>query len=340
MAVPVNTFVSPVAIGNREDLSDELSRIEPEKTPFYSNIGKATAEATYTEWQLESLEDVDDDNAHAEGDDTAIQPSQNRVRVGNRTQIFKKSVSVSGTQQAVTTAGVADEYEHQKALKMIALRRDKERAMLSKRGSNKQGEDSVGTALPPVPLPSGGTGPVGRRMGGAQAWITTNVDRGAGGANGGFVGSNVQAPVAGAPRPFTEGLLMNALGSRFENSGEAAPMLSAYMSRALKDTFASFAGLSETRDKATRSSKRVIYGSVDVYVGNFGTITAIPHAYGLDGDEVLIVDHAYWKKSDLRGAFTEPLANTGDTMRSQIIAECTLKCLNEESAALIADVTP
>ena len=75
MAVPVNTFVSPVAIGNREDLSDELSRIEPEKTPFYSNIGKATAEATYTEWQLESLEDVDDNNAHAEGDDTAIQQS-------------------------------------------------------------------------------------------------------------------------------------------------------------------------------------------------------------------------------------------------------------------------
>lgn len=333
MAVPVNTFTSPVAIGNREDLSDELSRLEPEKTPFYSNIGKATASATFTEWQLESLEDVDDNNVHAEGDDTAIQESQNRVRVGNQTQIFKKSVSVSGTQQAVTTAAVADEYDHQKALKMIALRRDKERAMLSKRGSNKQGEDSTGAAVPNV-----NGAPAGRRMGGAQAWITTNVSRGVGGANGGFSAGNVQAPVAGAPRPFTEDLLKEGLESRFNNVGDASPNLTAYMSSGLKEVFAGFAGLSETRDKATRSNKRVIYGAVDIYMGNFGTINAVPHAYGLDGDEVLIVDHAYFKKSSLRGTFTEPLANTGDTMKSQIISECTLKCLNEESAVLIADL--
>ncbi len=334
MAVPQNTFTSPVAVGNREDLSDELSRIEPEKTPFYSNIGKATADATYTEWQIESLEAVDDNNAHAEGDDTAIQPSSNRVRPGNRTQIFKKSVSISGTQQAVTTAAVADEYEHQKAKKMIAMRRDCERAMLSKRGSNKEGEDSAGAAVPAV-----NGAPAGRRMGGAQAWITTNVSRGAGGANGGFVTSNVMAPTAGTARVFTEDLLKEGLNSRFVNSGNASPNLSAYMSADLKETFASFPGLSETRDKASRSSKRVIHGAVDVYVGNFGTITAIPHAYGLDGDEVLIVEHGYWKKAMLRGAQTTPLAVTGDTMKSQIIKECTLKCLNEESAILIADLT-
>lgn len=333
MAVPANTFTSPVAIGNREDLSDELSRIEPEKTPFYSNIGKAKADATFTEWQIESLEAVDDDNVHAEGDDTAIQASQNRERIGNRTQIFKKSVSVSGTQQAVTTAAVADEYEHQKALKMIAMRRDCERAMLSKRGSNKQGEDSAGAAVANV-----NGAPAGRRMGGAQAFITTNVSRGAGGANGGFSAGNVQAPTAGTARPFTEDLLKEVLSSRFTNSGEASPNLAAYMSADLKEVFAGFAGLSETRDTATRKNKRVIYGAVDVYVGNFGTITAIPHAYGLDGDEVLIVDHAYFKKATLRGASTSPLANTGDSMKSQIIKEVTLKCLNEESAALIADL--
>ena len=40
MAIVANTFQSTSAVGNREQLSDVVSRITPEDTPIYSMIGK------------------------------------------------------------------------------------------------------------------------------------------------------------------------------------------------------------------------------------------------------------------------------------------------------------
>ena len=54
MAVPTNTLNSITAVGNREDLSNELSLISPDSTPFMSNIGKATANAAFTEFDRDA----------------------------------------------------------------------------------------------------------------------------------------------------------------------------------------------------------------------------------------------------------------------------------------------
>ena len=45
MALPTNTLTAVDAIGNREDLSDEIYRIDPTDTPFISGVDavKATA---------------------------------------------------------------------------------------------------------------------------------------------------------------------------------------------------------------------------------------------------------------------------------------------------------
>ena len=40
MASPLNTVLSTVAVGNREQLSDIVSRITPEDTPIYTMAGK------------------------------------------------------------------------------------------------------------------------------------------------------------------------------------------------------------------------------------------------------------------------------------------------------------
>ena len=335
MAVPINTLVSDVAVGNREDLSNELSRLEPEQTPFISNIGSAKADATFTEWQIESIDALNTDNAHAEGDDTALEAANIRERVGNRTQITKKSIVISGTQQAVVTAAVADEYDRQKMLKGIAAKRDIEFYMMSKQSSNDEGLDTAGA--PVTVTGASGTVPNPRRAGGMQAWITTNVSRGAGGANGGFANGNVQAPVAGTPRAFTETLFKEVLLERFNGTGQASKNLQGYMSGKHKQEFSAFAGLSETRDRVAGRNKRVVYGSSDVYVGDFGTITAVPHAYGIT-DAVAVIDPTKWKVSTLRKMTTTPLAVTGDNMKSQMICEKTLKSLNEKSSALIADL--
>ena len=51
MAVLNNTFRTTDAVGNREDLSDVVSRITPEDTPLYSMSGKEKAKSFHPEWE-------------------------------------------------------------------------------------------------------------------------------------------------------------------------------------------------------------------------------------------------------------------------------------------------
>lgn len=46
MAVVTGTFITYAAIGNREDLSDTIYRIDPSDTPFFSSIERERATAT------------------------------------------------------------------------------------------------------------------------------------------------------------------------------------------------------------------------------------------------------------------------------------------------------
>jgi len=321
MAVDANTLITLNAVGNREDLSDDISRVNPEKTPFYSNIKKKKGgvSATYSEHQIEELEDVDTSNEHLEGDDTAIEAANVRAKIGAHTQIFKKSGSVAGTQEATDTAGVADELDRQKMLKGIAMRRDMEAVFLSKQASRAQAS----------------TNP--RRLAGALSWLETNASRGGSGADGGFGSGVTAAPTDGTLRQLTEDMFKAVMLSRFNQTGDVSANLSAYMSGTLKQRFGSFSGLSETRDKVANQGRRVIYGAADVYVSDFGTINAIPHAYALTRD-VFISDDDYWQKADLRAITSEALPKTGDAEKFQVIGECTLISKNEKSSAVIADV--
>lgn len=49
MTVPANTFQTFQAIGNREDLSDRIYRIDPTETPFQSGIEREKATAVLHE---------------------------------------------------------------------------------------------------------------------------------------------------------------------------------------------------------------------------------------------------------------------------------------------------
>ena len=43
------------AIGQREDLIDKITRIDPTECPFFQGANKAGAEAIYHEWQVQEL---------------------------------------------------------------------------------------------------------------------------------------------------------------------------------------------------------------------------------------------------------------------------------------------
>ena len=63
------TFTSASAIGEREDLSDVIYRIDPDETPLFSNAQKETTRGIITEWQVQELAASVDDNHASEGAD-------------------------------------------------------------------------------------------------------------------------------------------------------------------------------------------------------------------------------------------------------------------------------
>src|SRR6478735_4624513 len=104
MTAPTNTYLTTAAIGNREDLTDVIYNIAPTETPFFSMIAKGKATATLHEWQTQDLAAAAN-NEQAEGDDAVAVAVTPTVRLGNRTQISSKTVSVAGTQESVDKAG-------------------------------------------------------------------------------------------------------------------------------------------------------------------------------------------------------------------------------------------
>ena len=319
MAAPTNTLTSVTPqVGAREDLSDVISRVAPEKTPLYSNIGARKSTGTYSEWQTESLAAPSSTNASVEGNDVATVGAANTpTRVGNTCQIHTKSGGVSRTQQVVKLAGRDDELARQKVIKGVEIRRDAEAAICA----NKSAVAEAGATA--------------RQLGGVLAWLSSNVSRGAGGASGGFTAS--PGPVLatnGTLRNFTEDLLKAVLATAF---GNGATPTQAYLGGTLKQKFSAFTGIAQIRKDVPGEGMATIVAAADVYVHDFGNLVLIPHPYAFSRD-CLIADPEKLKKSTLDGIKTVPLSKTGDSDKFLMTTELTLECTNEKAHAVVADI--
>ena len=122
----VASGTSDAMVSQREDLSNFISMITRDETPFLASIGKAKATAIRHEWQTDALA-APADSRIAEGVDYAdagTSASSNefpagfttvgghRTRLSNVCQINGKTITVSGTRRAIDQAGVADEYAY------------------------------------------------------------------------------------------------------------------------------------------------------------------------------------------------------------------------------------
>jgi hypothetical protein len=318
MALPTNTATTYANVGIREDLSDTIYRVAPEETPFTNNIGTAKATATFHEWQTENLASAVDTNANLEGDDANLDAANVPSRVGNRTQIADKTAVVSGTNDAVNKAGRATEMARQVMLKGMELARDQEKQMLSNKASN---AGAAGTA---------------RVSAGMESWITTNASRGAGGSGGGFSGGTVAAPTDGTGRAFTEALLKAAQLAAFNAGGRPTQL---YMGGTQKQVFSGFSGVATKYVDSDQSKQATIIGGSDVYVGDFGRLTAIAHPYGMRSATVLGIDPRRARVAYLRPMRNWDLSKTGDTEKRQLLVEYTLQVDNEAAHFVVADLT-
>jgi hypothetical protein len=251
MALPVSTFTSFDAQGNREDLSDAIYDIAPTETPFVSNISRTDATATNHEWQTDTLPAATN-QAYLEGDDATADARTATTRLSNRTQIFRRVISVTGTQRAVRSAGRADEYEYQLAKEGRVLKRNIEFTALGN-----QGRDAAGTAT-------------ARVLGGVSTWLATNNVQ---------FGSTSTTPGGGtaivignaAVSVTTVSQLQDALDTVIQQVWTAGGDPGIVMvNAATKGRASSFAGIATLyRDVPAESQARIVAGA-DWYTSDFG----------------------------------------------------------------------
>lgn len=320
MAPIANTFKTYETIGTREELSDVIYRISPEETPFMSNGGKDTCDNTYTEWQTDALAAASSSNKQVEGDDvtsfTAVTPT---VRLGNRTQIARKDLLVSKTQERVKKAGRKSEVAYQMALKSAEIKRDMESALCANQAS------------------AAGNASTARAHGSILAFIKTNVDKYTDGVNPVYTTEPNNARTDGTvPRNFAESQVKTVLNLCWTEGGKPTIVL---VGGTNKMNASKFAGIATLRKEAAGAKAATIVGAADLYVSDFGNVSFVPNRFQR-GRDALVLDPAMYKIAYLRPFEWTDLAKTGDTAaKKALFVEYTLKVLNEKAHGLVADLT-
>jgi hypothetical protein len=246
MAMPTNTFATYEAIGNREDLSDIIYRIDPVDTPFMTGVDKTKADAVLHEWQTQALAAADNTNARLEGDDattTAVTPT---VRLGNVCQISDKVARVSGTQQAVEHAGRDDELAYQEMLKGLELKRDMETILVGTNQAKVTGDDTTP-----------------RKTASVLSWVKSNTSKGASGVDP-SAANGTGTRTDGTQRVFTEAQLKSVLNSIWINGGKPDTIMVGAFN---KQVFSTFTGRASPIED---TKKKKITASVDAYESDFG----------------------------------------------------------------------
>lgn len=320
MAAVANTVLTSAAVGNREELDDFVAMITPTDTPIYTMAGKAKAESKHPEWEFEVL-DTPGTNAQPEGNEFNFDAVSAPTRVGARTQIFTKTFTFSGSQQAVDNAGNVEKRAHEAMKKGKALKKDIEFAIVTNTASSN-------------------TDP--RVLGGLPSWITTNVSRGGGGgANGGFSGSDTTAETTGTQRAWTKALTDTVLQSVYQSGGNVTKVVVSPYNKGVFSSFMSDANVAEFKYAAGKGTNTII-GTADIYEGPLGTVEVVPNrVMSTSGTarRAYLIDPDMLKWLSLRPIQEVPdIAKTGDRESGVVLAEGTLKVVNEAGLGVIADL--
>lgn len=317
MAVTANTFQTYAAKGIREDLSDVISRVAMEETPFISNAGKKSVSNTFFEWQQQDLAAVDLNNAALEGDDHTYSAVTPTLRVGNFTQIMRKTFLISETEEKVRKAGRASEINYQKVLKGLEIRRDAEAILLSNQGA------AAGDAT---------TNP--RKTGSVLAFIKSNVNMGAGGASPTYTNIPTGTRTDGTQRAFSETIVKDLLQQLYKAGAKTDMVMVGPVN---KQKFSTFAGIAQLRTDTNKKTATIV-GAADVYLGDFGPVSIVPNAFMRERD-ALFIDTDYVSINTLRSYQCEEMAKTGDARKFLCLAEWGLEVTNEKGLAIAADLT-
>ena len=318
MAVPSETLLSYGTVGIREDLSDVIYDVAPDETPLLSTLDQATAKQKTHEWQTDTLDTPSADNEFLEGDDFAGTAANVTTRLNNILQISKKEPVVSGSNESYDAAGRGSEMEYQIVQKGRALKTDIEKSMFANKAKN------------------AGNASTARIAAGIPAWLTSNTDFDAGGADPTGDGSDTRTD-SGTTRAFAETQFTGVLESIFDSGGNPDQC---FLAASKKTTSNAFVGAAT--EKNIDVGTRTVINVVAVYESDFSTsgIAMIPSRHVRSRD-VIIVENQFlgFATAPGRNMVDEELGKTGDNTKHQLICEWTLEMRNEAAHGGVYDLS-
>ena len=313
MALITNTVTKYAVNGQREDLSDIIYNISPTDTPFMSTIGKSKATAVNHEWQIDALAAPAADNYHLEGDEISFDAQATTSRIGNKTQISRKAVIVSGTTESVDLAGRNNELAYLISKASKELKRDMETTLTANQ----------------APVDSGAG--AARKMASLESWLKTNTDKGGGsGADPGTSGTN--ARVDGTQRAFTESQLKSMIRKVWTEGGDPSMVMVGAFN---KQKLSGFTGGATRMDDA--ENKRLV-SAIDVYESDFGALQVVANRFSR-ARSAYVLSPDMWSAAYLRDFQMVDLAKTGDADKKALLVEYTLCSKNEKASGGIFDLT-
>ncbi len=298
-------FTTANAVGEREDLSDVITRIDPDETPIFSALRKETGNGVFVEWQVQELAAAVATNHQNEGADASYATPTATTRLGNYMQISQKDAQVSGTLDAVDKAGRDAEVAYQKVLKGLELRRDIEKYLNS---------DTARSASDP------------RKAGTLSSWITNVSIASDETAFNAGVGTGTHVPAMdGTNRTMTLAMIDAAMQAAYTDGGQPNMLV---VSPAKKASFSDLNSGSVATNQISYTAPReaAIVGSVSLYLSDYGQLDVVIDRFASD-DRVYLLDSDYASICTLpnRNFTVDDLAKTGDSEKFQIITEFTLK---------------
>ena len=303
---------------NREDLSDVLTILEPERTPLLSLAKKGKANGTFFEWQVDDLATP----AFAgvlEGEDETTFTNQvaNRAKLGNHIQVFRQNYQVSNIQELVDVAGVDNEYANAEGKAVRQMKRDIESALCS--AQDRDQDD--------------GTNPYKTR--GLFKWL------GEGGQPADIPAAYQSvASVTLGGSSLSESDLNGMLQDLYEANGMPGGQLTLLAGPTLKRDISDFARQEGTTTalnfQVTQPAEsKSISLVVNLYEGDFGSVACVPSLFlnrtsgsaTVDTNAGLLIDPEYIAVNMLKAESSSELENKGGGRRGFCETIAGLACL-------------
>lgn len=343
-----NVDLKALATGGlvNEDVAQQIFRLSEVDTPVQNAIGSGSCKQDFTEWTFEELGSADTSKVRIQGSNPSTYESAGGTRVGNRTQINGRTLSVSSTARKSDTIGAGDYLTYKTALEMQRVRQDIEAAVTGRQAS--VADDNNTTA---------------GKAGAFSAWLTSNDDLGSGGASGGYNTTTniVDAPTAGVGRQLAYASMIGAANlAAFEAFGNPTIITStptviqkinqAIVAGTVKTTTAS---ANVTGAASGGKTPLIAQGYYQVIVNDFGVAqTFVPNrlqpTYTGGGTssnvvtaaEVLGIDPARAAMLTLDGYRVTPIVTSGLNHTRDITTQWSLRVDNEAAHWVVRDINP